>query len=210
MGGGGPPRLALAPTSEPAHRQPPSACRTPSAQESYGQSWSWPQPRVLSGCAVMPPTQQEVLTLTTCLPTASGRSESRKWGGGQPQPMAAAKLGLPWFPGEPRNSAPAYTQQREAPSPPLLLSGPLTLPPTFGDSVVSPLPSPWGKEAEAGRAPHRGARGSAGPRSRSGPSSLNPLAAAPLSFSLSCCCCLPGGLASRRLTYIFARLSPLP
>ena len=127
-----PPQLSL-PTGSP-----PSACRTPSAQECYGQSWSWPQPRVLSGCAVMPPTQQEVLTLTTCLPTASGRSESRKWGGRQPQPMAAAKLGLPWFPREPRNSAPP-TRGRERP-PPLPSSSP-SLPPSHSPPPPS-LPRP--------------------------------------------------------------------
>lgn len=143
----------MLPTAEPARRQPsqrlpdvilPGVLRTVLVLAS-------------SPGAVMLATRQEVLTLTTCLPTAWGRSEGRKCGGGAALAcslvMAAAKLGLPRFPGEPRNPAPAYTWQREALSPPLLLSGPLTLPPTSGEQDVFPSAVQWGEEAEAGSAP---------------------------------------------------------
>lgn len=186
-GGGGPPRLALAPTAEPAHRQPPQ--RLPNAI----------RPGVLRTVLVLASASCPLRVRSDASHTARGadphnlsayglgeeREQEVGWEAASADGSCKARSSLV-PPGAPEFGS-TYTRQREASSPPLLLSGPLTLPPTFGDSVVSPLPSPWGEEAEAGRAPHPGARGSAGPRSRSGPSSLDPLAAAPLSFSLSCC-----------------------
>ena len=78
-GGGGPPRLVFAPTAEPVRRQPaqhlPNAIH-PGVLQAVPVLASASRPlRVRSDAS------QEVLTLTTCLPMASGRSESRKCGG---------------------------------------------------------------------------------------------------------------------------------